>query len=64
MRQQRKQIPVQVIRTETPANDSVPPSQPRTAGLPGAERRILRKRLAGPAKAGAAGTGTVRPGTR
>lgn len=64
MRQELKRTPVQVVHAATPANESTPPSQPRAAGLPGAERRILRKRLGGPVKSGAAGTGTVRPGVR
>jgi len=36
---------------ETPKDEASPPMLPRVAGLPGAERRIQRRRLCQPAKA-------------
>jgi len=50
MRQELKQTAGPASRPATPANDDTPVMTHRTARLPGADRRILRKRLAEPAK--------------
>ncbi len=50
MRQELKQTAGPASCPATPANDDAPVMTHRTARLPGADRRILRKRLAGPAK--------------
>jgi hypothetical protein len=64
MKQDLKQMAGQPVRPATPANDRAPVLPPRAAGLPGADRRILRKRLAAPARAGAPETPAVRTGAR
>jgi hypothetical protein len=38
-------------RTEAPVDEASAPTLARVAGLPGADRRILRKRLVRPSKA-------------
>lgn len=50
MRQDLKQTAGPAVRPATPANDDTSATTHRTARLPGADRRILRKRLAGVAK--------------
>jgi len=50
MRQELKQTAGPASRPATPANDDAQAATHRTARLPGADRRILRKRLSGLAK--------------
>ena len=50
MRQELKQTAGPAVRPATPANDDAPSAGHRAARLPGADRRIVRKRLAWLAK--------------
>jgi len=61
MRQVMKQTAGPAFRPATSANDDAPATTHRTARLPGADRRILRKRLAGLAKERAPRVDAVQP---
>jgi hypothetical protein len=50
MRQLLKHMAGPAVHPATPANDDAPAAPHRTARLPGADRRIVRKRLTALAK--------------